>query len=224
MCKPRFDAVCFDFDSTLTRLEGIDELARRAGIEKDIAPLTALAMDGVVALDEVYSRRLEILRPDRAAVSWLGARYIEEKVPGADATVEALHHAGVAVYIVSGGLREAILPFAAKLGILAPRVHAVDIEFAADGSFKDFDRTSPLVKSDGKAVICHALVQNHRAVALVGDGFSDIAAKTSGAYVVGFGGVVARDIVRREADMFISGPSLEDTLHILFEQSNARER
>jgi phosphoserine phosphatase len=215
--KARFDAVCFDFDSTLTRLEGIDELARRVGVETTIAPLTALAMDGAVALDEVYSRRLEIIRPDRAAVSWLSVRYLEEMVPGADTTVDALHRAGVAVYIVSGGLREAILPLAAKLGILPERVYAVGIEFGADGLFEDFDRTSPLVKSDGKAVICHALFQDHGAIAVVGDGSSDIAAKTSGAYVIGFGGVAAREIVRREADIFISGPSLTGILDVLFE-------
>jgi len=28
---PKFGAVCFDCDSTLTRIEGIDELARRCG-------------------------------------------------------------------------------------------------------------------------------------------------------------------------------------------------
>lgn len=215
--KPRFDAVCFDFDSTLTKIEGIDELARRAGIEKDIAPLTALAMEGVVSLDEVYSRRLDMLKPDRTAVSWLGARYIEEMVPGADATVEILNHAGVVVYIVSGGLREAILPSAAKLHIPPERVHAVGIEFTTDGRFSDFDRTSPLITSDGKAVICRALCQNHHAIALVGDGFSDIAAKTSGAYVIGFGGVVDREIVRKNADIFISGPSLADTLDVIWE-------
>lgn len=217
--KPRFDAVCFDFDSTLTRLEGIDELARRAGIERDIAPLTALAMDGIVALDEIYSRRLDILKPDRTAISWLGARYVEEMVSGADATVEALRQIGVAVYIISGGLREAILPLAAKLGVLPECIHAVSIEFTGDGHFKDFHRASPLVTSDGKAVVCRALFRNHRSIALVGDGSSDLAAKKSGAYVIGFGGVVTREIVRREADIFISGPSLADTLDALLLKS-----
>jgi phosphoserine phosphatase len=219
MAKPCFDAVCFDFDSTLTRLEGIDELARRAGVEKDIAPLTTLAMDGIVPLDEVYSRRLDILKPDRAAVSWLGARYVEEMVSGADTTVETLHQIGVDVYIVSGGLREAILPLAAKLGILPERIHAVSIEFADEGRFKGFDHTSPLARSDGKAVVCRALLENHRSIALVGDGSSDLAAKKSGAYVIGFGGVVTREIVRREADIFIPGPSLADTLDALLLKS-----
>jgi phosphoserine phosphatase len=38
-----FAAVCFDCDSTLSRIEGIDELARRAGLEQEIAPLTDAA-------------------------------------------------------------------------------------------------------------------------------------------------------------------------------------
>ena len=41
---PKFDAVCFDCDSTLSRIEGINELARRAGCEAEIASMTEAAM------------------------------------------------------------------------------------------------------------------------------------------------------------------------------------
>ena len=112
MSRPRFDAVCFDFDSTLSLLEGIDELAARAGVADEIAPLTAAAMEGKIPLDRIYARRLGIVRPGREAVSWLGERYISEMVPGAGTTIETLQRANVAVYIVSGGFRAAILPFA----------------------------------------------------------------------------------------------------------------
>ena len=48
--RPRFNAVCFDCDSTLSRIEGIDELGRNAGCEAEIAELTNAAMDGKIAL------------------------------------------------------------------------------------------------------------------------------------------------------------------------------
>jgi phosphoserine phosphatase len=67
---PRFDAVCFDCDSTLTRIEGIDELARRAGCATEIAALTEAAMNGAVALEEVYARRLVDMRVDRRHLGW----------------------------------------------------------------------------------------------------------------------------------------------------------
>jgi phosphoserine phosphatase len=215
--SPRFEAVCFDFDSTLSHLEGIDELAKHAGVESQIIPLTAAAMDGKIALDSVYAARLDIIQPDREAVSWLGQRYISEIVLGTDATIKALRRANVAVYIVSGGIRGAILPFAKKCGIPPDCVHAVEIVFDANGSYKDFDRASPLTKADGKAVVCRGLFQRHRTLALVGDGITDVAAQGGGAFVVGFGGVVAREAVRACADRYVAGPDLSDVLDVLFE-------
>ena len=55
-----FDIVCFDCDSTLSRVEGIDALARRAGVEADVAPLTDAAMVGDLRLDEVFGKRLDL--------------------------------------------------------------------------------------------------------------------------------------------------------------------
>ena len=60
-----------------------DALASRAGLESQFAPLTAAAMDGTLTLDAVYAKRLSVVRPDRAALAWLGERYVEELVPGA---------------------------------------------------------------------------------------------------------------------------------------------
>jgi phosphoserine phosphatase len=215
---PRFHAVCFDFDSTLSRVEGIDELAARAGVESQIARLTEAAMEGRIPLDSIYAARLEIVRPGREAVTWLGERYISELVPGADATISALQRENVAVYIVSGGIRGAILPSAEKCGIPPEHVYAVEIAFDANGVYKEFDRTSPLTKADGKAIVCRTLSQRHGALALVGDGTTDLAARNGGAYVIGFGGVVERDAVRGGADHYVAGPCLTDVLHIILER------
>ena len=35
-----FDVICFDCDSTLSRIEGIDELARRVGMGEEMSKLT----------------------------------------------------------------------------------------------------------------------------------------------------------------------------------------
>lgn len=210
-----FDLVCFDCDSTLSRVEGIDALARRAGVEQEVAPLTAAAMAGELALDAVYGRRLDLVRPDRAAVDWLAELYVEHVVPGAVETVEALHGAGKAVHIVSGGLRQSILPLAARLGIRFENIHAVDVVFDEEGSYADFDRASPLARPGGKAEVCRVLGSAGKSVALVGDGATDIEAREAGAYVIGFGGVVVRDTVKSGADIFFPGPSLTAVLDAL---------
>ena len=211
----RFDIVCFDCDSTLSRIEGIDELARRAGVEDEVAPLTAAAMAGMLPLDAVYAERLAIVRPDRASIEWLGTRYVEEIVPGARETIAALTHAGLSVHIVSGGLRPAVVPLAHALELSPLQVHAVDVFFDDDGTYRDFDRLSPLSRPDGKAVMCRSLAERRASIALVGDGATDLAARASGVFVVGFGGVAQHDAMVRGADVFIVGPDLTAVLDTL---------
>jgi phosphoserine phosphatase len=210
--RRRFDIVCFDCDSTLSRIEGIDELALRAGIEQDVAPLTGAAMAGTIPLDAVYAERLSMIRPDRGSIDWLARRYVEEMVPGARETIAALIRAGTSVHIVSGGLRPALDPLACELAVPASNVHAVDVFFADDGTYRDFDRESPLSRPDGKAVVCRSLAERRALIALVGDGATDLAAQACGVFVVGFGGVNRRDALIKGADIFIDSPDLTAVL------------
>lgn len=205
-----FPCICFDCDSTLSTIEGIDELAKRAGREADIAPLTTAAMDGLIPIEDIYARRLEILRPDRAALDWLGQRYIETQVEGARAAVAALQQAGRKVFVVSGGLKVPVLALAAALGIGPEYVHAVEVYLDEHGGYQGFDHASPLTRSDGKARIAADIAAEFGAVVLVGDGVTDVAAQSGGAFVVGFGGVVRREAVVKSADAFVEGPSLLD--------------
>jgi phosphoserine phosphatase len=213
--RPRFDAVCFDCDSTLTRIEGIDELARRAGREAKVASLTEAAMNGVIPLEVVYAKRLDLVRPDRAALAWLAERYVDEMVIGAAETVATLRQHGKAVYVVTSGLLQAVSEFVSALGLAPAQVHAVWVHLDAAGAYQGFDSSSPLCRSDGKATICRSIAAMHGNVAMVGDGVTDLAAREGGAYVVGYGGVSHRDIMLREADCYIAAPSLTATLPAL---------
>ena len=210
--RRRFDIVCFDCDSTLSRIEGIDELALRARLEQDVAPLTAAAMAGTIPLDAVYAERLSMIRPDRASIDWLARRYVEEMVSGAFETIAALTRAGTSVHIVSGGLRPALEPLTCALAVPASNVHAVDVFFEDDGTYRDFDRGSPLSRPDGKAVVCRSLAGREASIALVGDGATDLAAQTCGVFVVGYGGVNRRDALVKGADIFIDSPDLTAVL------------
>ncbi len=205
-----FPCICFDCDSTLSAIEGIDELAVRAGREAEVEPLTTAAMNGLLPIEDIYARRLEILRPDREALRWLGQRYIETQVEGARAAVAALQQAGRKVFIVSGGLKSPVVALAAELGIAPANVRAVDVYLDERGRYRDFERGSPLTRSDGKARIAAELAAKFGPVALVGDGVTDVAARSGGAFVVGFGGVVRREAVVNGADLFVEGPSLSD--------------
>jgi phosphoserine phosphatase len=209
--------VVFDCDSTLTRIEGVDELARMQGLEMEIAALTTAAMEGRVALEEVYARRLDRLCPDRLAVERLGARYIDELVPGARETVRTLRDLGIEVRIVSGGFLPAVSLLAAELGLRHDQVHAVALQFAADGRYLGFDNASPLARSGGKRAICTELMQRFGKCAAVGDGVTDLEMQDAGADFIGFGGVVERAPVRQRAQRFVSAPDLKSVLPLLLE-------
>ncbi len=211
-----FDVVCFDCDSTLSRIEGIDELTRRNGIFEEVAALTDAAMNGELALEEVYAKRLELIKPDKASIDWLAALYISELVDGVVETIAALQANAKQIHIISGGLRQAILPLAEQLGIPEQHVHAVDIEFDTDGGYSDFARHSPLAVSGGKARICRRLRMHHSALVMIGDGKTDLEAKQAGAYMIGFGGVVRRPLVEAQADCYVADASLTAILpHVL---------
>lgn len=221
--RSKFAAICFDCDSTLTRIEGIDELARHSGREAEIAPLTAAAMEGALSLEDVYARRLDIVRPGRDALAWLGERYVEEMVDGARETIAALQGLGKAIYVVSGGFFQPVAKLAQAVGIPHANVRAVEIYLNETGAYADYDSNSPLIRSNGKAEVCHALAQNYGAVAIVGDGITDLAARAGGAYVVGFGGVARRQAMADGADYFVAEAPLTHTLKALLSAAEFEE-
>jgi len=220
--RPKFSAICFDCDGTLTRIEGIDELARRSGQEDAIAPLTAAAMEGSLPLEEVYAKRLAIVRPDRDALAWLGQRYVEEIVDGAVETIATLQRLGKPIYLVSGGLLQAVVTLAQALAIPLSNVCAVEIYLDSDGNYVGFDADSPLARSDGKAAVCRRLAARHGVLAMVGDGMTDLNARAGGAYVVGFGGVTHRPVMAEGADCFIDS-MLARTLDVLLTGAELRD-
>ncbi len=210
-----FDVICFDCDSTLSRIEGIDELARRAGMGAEIAKLTDAAMNGEFPLEAVYERRLALIKPDKASIDWVADLYIAEIVVGVKEVFSTLLAQGKTVHIISGGLRPAILPLAAYLGLPESHVHAVDVFFDDTGAYAGFDQASPLARTGGKAVVVAGL-KTEAPLLMIGDGKTDLEAKQAGAYVIGFGGVVDRDIVRENADFYSTDPALTFVLeHIL---------
>ena len=210
-----FDVICFDCDSTLSKIEGIDELARRAGMGAEIAKLTDAAMNGEFPLEAVYERRLALIKPDKASIDWVADLYIAEIVAGVKEVFSTLLAQGKTVHIISGGLRPAILPLAAYLGLPESHVHAVEVFFDETGAYAGFDQVSPLARTGGKAVVVAGL-KTEAPLLMIGDGKTDLEAKQAGAYVIGFGGVVDRDIVRENADFYSTDPALTFVLeHIL---------
>jgi phosphoserine phosphatase len=207
----RVSGVVFDCDSTLSAIEGIDELA---GTDRpQIEALTDAAMRGEVPLESVYGRRLDIIRPTHAQVQSMAARYVERLVPDAAEVVAALGFEGIAVRIMSGGLRPAVEAVAAALGLTPDDVAAVDIRFAADGSYAGYDSRSPLSRSGGKHDVMRLLRREIGGpVMMVGDGITDLEASGVADLFVAYAGVVERPEVVAAADVVIRSASLAPVL------------
>ncbi|MCF8005938.1 MAG: HAD-IB family phosphatase [Methylovulum sp.] len=206
-----FAIVCFDCDSTLSKIEGIDELAKRAGLGDAMSALTEAAMNGSLPLEAVYAKRLTLIKPSRADLTWLADAYIAEQADDIHEVFSTLAAQGKQLHIISGGLRPAILPLAKSLGVPAEHVHAVDIYFNQDGSYHDYEQHSPLARNGGKAAVVSALTQAGKVV-MIGDGITDMEAKQAGAYTIGFGGVVQRETVKQSADVYVTTASLRGVL------------
>lgn len=222
-----FDLIFFDCDSTLSSIEGIDELARFKGKEWRVGLLTQKAMDGDLDLREVYGKRLEAIRPTRGQLREIEERYWQTLVPDAEAVIAALHYLGKQVFIISGGLADPVRGFGRRLGVPPENIRAVELEYnelsgdwwryyepqtTARQTYLDYDE-GPLTASQGKLAIVEELAQGKPGRRLmVGDGASDLAARPVVDLFAGFGGVVARDKVRQDADVFVATESLAPVL------------
>jgi len=207
-------AVCFDVDSTVVRVEGIDELAAFCGKGEAVAALTRGAMGGGLPFREALRRRLDIMRPGaRDVAAFLRERPpARELTPGVAALVAALHARGTHIFLVSGGFTQMIAPVAAALGVPPERVFANTILFEdADGggeggAYRGFDESAPTSRDGGKAEVVRALVaaRGYAPVVVVGDGVTDMQARPPADAFVGFGGVVERAAVAAGADWFVT--------------------
>jgi phosphoserine phosphatase len=222
------DLVFFDCDSTLSTIEGVDELARLKGKEGRVGILTQKAMDGELDLGEVYGKRLRAINPTRGQLDEIEKMYWETLVPDAQVVIETLKFLQKHVFIISGGLADAVKGFGKRLGVPTDHIRAVDLEYnelsgqwwryydhaeQKTQRYLDYDE-GPLTISAGKPDIVRELANGlFGRRLLIGDGASDLATRGNGIDLfVGFGGVVVREKVEKEADVFVYPATLSPVL------------
>jgi phosphoserine phosphatase len=202
---PQFGSVILDVDSTLCNIEGIDWLAARRGPDVAVAivRLTERAMDGEIPLEAVYGDRLALIRPTNSDIAQLARAYVDALAPGARDSIFRMRDKGVALVLVSGGIRQAIRPLARELGFSDGSLHAVSLSFDAEGQFVGYDEKSPLATQHGKRDIVAALALPRPSLA-VGDGATDVAMGEATDAFAAFTAFVQRDAVVRAADYVVA--------------------
>jgi phosphoserine phosphatase len=241
---PISNIVILDCDSTLTSVEGIDELARLIELQKkgsasslaaSIAALTKRAMEGDIPLEAVYGKRLSVVNPTQNQVQYIARVYREKAIPDAQQVVTALQAMGVQVFIVSGGLIGPVREFGIWLGIPKEHIYAVDMEYdqlsgkwwryweQPGGQNPDANylavQPSPLTGTHGKnRVVARIRSEYPGRAMLVGDGLSDLEASPEVDLFIGFGGVVFRKRIAEEAPLYIRVASLAALLPLALGQ------
>ena len=206
MTQSRGKLLFIDCDSTLSEIEGIDELAQSRGDEvyQQVVELTNAAMNGDMPIAEVFPRRMELIRPGRPICDKIAQDYIEKKVDGVCEMLSEARQRGWQPVILSGGFAPLIQPLADQLGI--EHVEAVPIHLDEMGDYIDYGRDYPTTRNLGKNEIIREwkAAINPEKVAMIGDGISDLETRTEVDLFIGFGGVVARDKVRQGCDVWLA--------------------
>ena len=193
-----------DVDSTLSGIEGIDWLAKQRGddVAAWSAALTEKAMRGEILIEAVYGERMRKVRPSRQEIDRLAQEYVDRIAPRARETLSDLRAANVQVVMISGGLREAILPLATILGVDERSLHAVSVSFDANGNYSGFEESSPLTQQVGKKMTVMKMLLEGPTLA-VGDGMTDCEMKPVVDSFAAFTGFTRREPVIARADFVI---------------------
>ena len=194
-----------DCDSTLSTIEGIDELARARGSDvfSRVVELTHAAMNGEIPITEVFPRRMEMIRPDRELCDAIADLYVQTVVPGAVEMVAELKNAGWLPVVLSGGFAPLIRPLADMLGI--DHVEAVPLYFNEDGSYRGYGNDYPTTRNMGKNEVIREWKQAilPEQVMMMGDGISDLETRPDVDHFIGFGGVVSRPMIKERCDHWL---------------------
>jgi glycerol-3-phosphate dehydrogenase (NAD+) len=210
------NAVCFDVDCTVTVNDSLDLLATFVGCGEAVEALTTKAMDGTMNMHDSLEARLQIINctPDDIRRFIKAHPPASRLAPGIENLILALQSRGVAVYLLTGGFREMVIPLAAYLGVPMENVFANRMNWQWDDETMQptkligFDLTEPTARNQGKpeAIARIRETNPYNTVVMIGDGITDLeAVQVEGGadLFIGYGGVEERGNVKAEADWYV---------------------
>ncbi|NTX09311.1 phosphoserine phosphatase SerB [Myxococcus sp. CA051A] len=203
--------VVMDMDSTLIRIEVIDELARAHGVGEQVSRITERAMHGEMDYDESLRQRVALLAGlDVAVLHQLAANL--PLTEGAQTLVRVLRRLGYRTAVISGGFSVAAEALKARLGI----DHAFSNVLEEEGGKLTGRTVGPIVNALRKAELLEQLAKEEgillEQVIAVGDGANDLLMLERAGLGIAFR---AKPRLREAADTSISAGGLDAILYLL---------
>lgn len=169
-----------DFDSTITKVEGLDELAAIA-LQSDpegalkvakIKELTDRGMAGELSFSESLTQRLSLLQANKSHIALL-VEFLRDNITDSfDRNRAFLKEFADQILIISSGFKDFIVPIALELGLKEENVYANTFAYNEAGDIVGIDTENPLSRTGGKIEVVKFLnLDGH--VSVIGDGFTD---------------------------------------------------
>lgn len=199
----------FDFDSTLMDGETIDFFAAELGLEKEVAEITDLAMNGKLDFFESLITRVELLKGlEYDKVVEIGKNL--PLMPGALEIVPALQKKGYKVICFSGGFRVGTSPAKDTLGLDADFSNVLHHKDGVLTGLVGGDMMFDYSKGDMIQRIQNILGISRTDTLVVGDGANDRSMFEHADTRIAF---CAKDILKKEANIIIDKKDLTEILH-----------
>ncbi|MCS5719424.1 phosphoserine phosphatase SerB [Herbiconiux sp. CPCC 205763] len=203
--------VVLDVDSTLIENEVIEMLGDLAGCHAEVAEITERAMRGELDFAQSLAARVALLEGlSDTSFAEVGAAI--RVTAGVPEMITAVHAAGGAVAVVSGGFHEVLDPLATSLGLDHWRANRLGVR----GGVLTGSVSGPIIDPQSKA---DALIEwaGSRGIPLsrtlaVGDGANDLRMMEVAGLSVAFD---ARPLVREHADIIMDVRDLSQLLPLL---------
>ena len=203
--------VVMDMDSTLIRIEVIDELARAHGVGEQVAEITRRAMHGELDFDQSLRERVALLRGLDAAVLYQLAANLP-LTEGAEVLLRVLKRLGYRTAVISGGFSHAAEALQARLGIDHAWANTLEIE----GGKLTGRVLGPIVNAQRKADLLEQLAREEGVpldqVIAIGDGANDLLMLQKAGHGIAFH---AKPKLREAAHTAISAMGLDAILYLL---------
>lgn len=197
-----------DFDSTINKLEGLDELAKiidhkngNTQVSEKIKEITDLGMQGEISFTESLNRRMELLNFDQKDLEQLITHLKQNFTDSFINNISKLEEMRDDLIIISGGFKDFIVPCLSEFKFKTENIYANEFIFNKTGVCSGINNQNLLAKDLGKYNIVKSLNLEGE-LYIIGDGYTDYQIKELGAAdkFIAFTENVARENIIRHAD------------------------